>query len=262
MEQIERVTRLIGDTLGRNALGVYLHGSAVRGGLRPASDLDLLVVCERSLDDRERRPLTDGLLRLSGPGPESRSLELTVVVQGRVRPWRFPPTADFLYGDWLRDEIAAGGPPRPAPMTGLAIEIPVALAGDRALAGPPPGELLDPVPARDVRRASLAGIPALLDDLPHDTRNVILTLARIWTTLATGEIRAKDAAADWCLGRLPARHRPVLEHARRLYLTCRYDDESWTDELRNGVRPHVDAVLAEIDRLAAHQTRLRPPAPG
>jgi streptomycin 3"-adenylyltransferase len=134
-------------------------------------------------------------------------------------------------------------------MPDLAIVIPVALAGDHPLDGPPPAELLDPVPPADVVRASLAGIPDLLHDLPGDTRNVVLTLARIWTTLATGEIRSKDAAADWALAQLPPEHRPVLAHAKQLYLTRRYADETWSDELKAQVRPHVDLVLAEIRTL-------------
>jgi streptomycin 3"-adenylyltransferase len=111
-------------------------------------------------------------------------VELTVVVQSEVRPWRYPPTADLRYGDWLRDEIEAGGPPRPAPMPNLAIEIPAVLAADHPVDGPPPAELLDAVPPADVLRGCLAGIPDLLHDLPGDTRNVVLTLARIWVTAA------------------------------------------------------------------------------
>ena len=42
----------------------------------------------------------------------------------------------------------------------------------------------------------LDGVPSLMADLADDTRNVLLTLARIWTTVATGEIRSKDEAAD------------------------------------------------------------------
>ncbi len=96
--------------------------------------------------------------------------------------------------------------------------------------------------------AGTAGIPGLLDDLEGDTRNVLLTLARVWTTLATGRIRSKDAAADWALARLPDEHRPVLAHARQLYLDRRYSEESWSPTLRARVRPHADHVLAEIDR--------------
>jgi streptomycin 3"-adenylyltransferase len=127
----------------------------------------------------------------------------------------------------------------------------MALAGNHPVTGPPPAQLLDPVPPADLARASVDGIPGLLDDLAGDTRNVVLTLARIWTTLATGEITSKDAAADWALAQLPSEHRPVLDHARQLYLTRRYDEETWSDELMARVRPHVDAVLAEIGNLTA-----------
>jgi streptomycin 3"-adenylyltransferase len=203
------------------------------------------------LDDRERRTLVDGLLQISGPRVGARSVELTVVVQSEVSPWRYPPTSDFLYGDWLRQQIVADGPPQPEPMPNLAIMIPATLAGNHPLSGPPPAQLLDPVPPEDLVRGSVAGIPDLLNDLPGDTRNVVLTLARIWATVATGEIKSKDAAADWAIAQLPPQHRPVLDHAKQLYLTRRYAEETWSDELKAHVRPHVDAVLAEIDQLTS-----------
>jgi streptomycin 3"-adenylyltransferase len=255
---LAKIVQLVDGAVGAKAIGTYLHGSAVHGGLKPASDVDILVVTRHSLDDRERRTLVDGLLRISGPGMGARPVELTVVVHSEVRPWRYPATADFLYGDWLRDEIESGGLPRPAPMPDLAIMIHLVLAADHALHGPPAAELLDPVPTADVVRGSLAGIPDLLQDLPSDTRNVVLTLARVWTTLATGEIRSKDAAAEWALSQLAPEHRPVLAHAKQLYLTRRYTEETWTDLLKAQVRPHVEAVLAHIDELKAREE----PVPG
>ena len=76
---------------------------------------------------------------------------------------------------------------------------------------------------------------ALLADLGGDTRNVILTLARIWSTVARGDIRSKDAAADWALDRLPGEHRPVLARARAIYLG--HEEERWDD-----LRPRGPAV--------------------
>ncbi|MGW3247385.1 aminoglycoside adenylyltransferase family protein [Streptomyces sp. NPDC001070] len=248
MDQIQEITGLVGGVLGPEAVGTYLHGSSVLGGLRPASDVDVLVVSRRRMDERERRALLGGLLGISGSRNKARPVELTVAVQSEVRPWRYPPTGDFLYGEWLRAEYEAGKIPGPEPMPDLALLITMALAGDHPLTGPRPAQVLDPVPHADLVRASVAGIPGLLDDLDGDTRNVLLTLARIWTTLATGEIRSKDAAADWALAQLPPGHRPALEHARQLYLDSRYSEESWSDALQAQVRPHVDRVLAEIDR--------------
>ncbi|MEE1930301.1 aminoglycoside adenylyltransferase family protein [Streptomyces sp. TRM 70351] len=249
MGQLERTVALVRDLLAPDLLGTYLHGSAVLGGLRPASDLDVLAVTRRSLDDRERQALLQGLLGISGLTATLRPVELTVVALPEIRPWRFPPTGDFLYGEWLHDTLQTGRLPQPAPMPDLALVLTAALAGDHPLTGPPPARLLDPVPHADLVRASLAAVPGLLDDLTDDTRNVLLTLARVWTTVATGEIRSKDTAADWALARLPPEHRPVLAHARDLYRTHHYADETWPHALRTRLRPHVHEVLTHINHL-------------
>lgn len=248
MDQVSAVVRLAGDVLAAHTAGIYLHGSSVLGGLRPASDVDLLVVSRRSLDDRQRAALVAGLLPVSGSAVGARPVELTVVVRSEVQPWRYPPTVDFQYGEWLRADYEAGHVPRPEPMPDLALLIAATLAGGRALVGPRPADVLDPVPHADVVRASVDGIPGLLADLDVDTRNVVLTLARVWYTVETGGIAPKDAAADWALERLAPEHRPVLAHARDLYLHRRYAEETWNDDLRAQVRPHVDAVLAAISR--------------
>lgn len=249
MDQIREIVQLVGDVLGPRVIGAYLHGSSVLGGLRPASDVDVLVVSRRRLDDQERRALLEGLFKLSGFTAGVRPVELTVVVQSEVRPWRFPPLADFLYGEWLRNEFKASGPPQPQPTPDLALLVTMVLAGDHPLIGPPPARVLDPIPRTDLVRASVAGIAGLLDDLDGDTRNVVLTFARIWTTLVTGQIKSKDAAADWALTHLRPQHRPVLEYAKELYLRRRYSEDIWSDELKAKVRSYIDEVLAQIDQL-------------
>ena len=179
-------------------------------------------------------------------GP-ARPVELTVVVQSDVRPWRYPPRQEFLYGDWLRDTYELDGAPQPEPAPDLAILITMVLQGDTVLVGPPPAQLLDPVPHEDLVRGAVAGIPQLLDDLDSDTRNVLLTLARIWTTLQTGQIRSKDAAAAWVLEQLPSGHQPVLARARTKYLRGE-DDERWADI--TAVRAHVEYVVEAIRQSA------------
>jgi streptomycin 3"-adenylyltransferase len=84
-----------------------------------------------------------------------------------------------------------------------------------------------------------------------DRRNGLLTLARIWTTLATGEIRSKDAAASWVLARIPEEHRPVPAHARAAYLGEATED--WRGLLAR-VRPHVDCVVERIRSSVAELT--------
>ncbi|MFH9988680.1 DUF4111 domain-containing protein [Streptomyces luteogriseus] len=93
-----------------------------------------------------------------------------------------------------------------------------------------------------LRRAIVAGVPEPPEELATDTRNVLLTLARAWTTLDAGGIRSKDAAAERVAARLPAAHRPVLDHARAVHLGD--EDERW-DEL--GVRPCAELQVRVIE---------------
>ncbi|GAB2617877.1 aminoglycoside adenylyltransferase family protein [Streptomyces capparidis] len=253
MTRPEDVVRLVRGVLGPRLLGAYLHGSAVLGGLRPHSDVDVFAVVRRHLTEAERRALVDGLLDVSGEGARlgpARPVELTVVVRDDVRPWRYPPRRAFQYGEWLREEYERGLLPAPEPSPDLAPLITMVLRGNAALFGPPPARVLDPVPHRDLRRAIVAGVPELLAELEQDTRNVLLTLARVWTTLATGSIRSKDEAAAWALARLPAEHRPVLARARAVYLG--EEEDRWADLLPR-LRPHTDHVTGVIERLAARR---------
>lgn len=249
--QRDDVLALVDAVLGEDVVGVYLHGSAVLGGLRPTSDLDLLVVARRPLPDDRRRALTDGLLAVSGRRrrrPDDRPVELIVVTASDLRPWRYPPVMDYLYGEWLRDEYLAGTLPARGPKPDLVTLLTMARAADRPLRGPSLAALLDPVPPADLRRAIVAEVPSLLDDLEDDTRNVLLTLARVWVTLATGSIRSKDAAAAWAGERLPVDLRPVLERATAIYLG--EADESFPG-LEALVGPCAEAMFAAIRDLAA-----------
>jgi streptomycin 3"-adenylyltransferase len=257
-DQIEQVASLVRETLSEAVLGIYLHGSSVFGSLKPGSDLDLFAVTSRRTTDAERHRLIEQLLPISGPGDptgESRPINLEIVVQSDVRPWRYPPRLDFQFGDWYRPEFAKGNfaPWDPA-NPDLAILLEMVRQADRPLFGPSPAEVLDPIPWADIRQAMLDSIPDLLSYLDGDERNVVLTFVRIWTTLATGVIRSKDGAADWALPLLPPEHRGVLRFARANYLDGA--PEEWGDLLPR-VRPFVDCVIGEIETAATHNPPTR-----
>ena len=252
-QQLDRVITLICDVLGPDVVGAYLFGSAVLGGLQLESDLDVLAVSKRRTTREEKQRLVERLLEVSGrstPQGRWRRIELTIVVEPEIKPWRYPPSFDFQYGDWLRGEFESGDV-EPWPTTtnpDLAALITMVLLASTPVLGPPPGEIIDPVPHEDLVHAIVSDIDALHGDLESDTRNVVLTLARIWSTVADGVIRSKDVAADWALTRLPNEHRAVLARSRAVYLG---DEEERWDDLRSQLRPYADHVVAEIDRLSA-----------
>jgi len=224
-------------------VGLYLYGSAVAGGLRQDSDIDLLLLTQRSLRHDEREVLLDFLLNRSGRralSAPARPMELTSLVLDDVAPWTYPPRCDFLYGEWLRDEFGEGRVPEPHVNPDLAVLLTSLQQHAQVLTGVPPTEVLDPVSAHDLRRSVKDSLASLLGDLEGDERNVLLTLARMVVTLDTGQIVSKDEAARQVLPSLDRRGQTAMTLALRGYLGEVQDD--WSDDRIE--REDTAAVLA------------------
>lgn len=239
---VDLLERVLEDAL----VGAYVYGSCLSSGLCPQSDLDILVLVSRPVTGAARIRLVAELLEISGwnaVDSTSRPLDVAVVVTTDVVPWRFPPVCDLIFGEWLRDDLAAQ---RIAPRSAhpdLAILFTTLLQNSRALFGPPAALVFAPVPSEDLHRAIVACLPSLLDNLKGDERNVILTLARMWVTLATNQILSKDQAAEWVIHRMPTKVSQVLELARAAYLGEETDDWSCNGQ---EVDAFVRHVVAEI----------------
>lgn len=219
--------KIIEELLDSILVGVYLYGSAVMGGLRINSDVDILVVTNHSLSERTRRDLTDRLMLISGKIGNTnamRPLEVTVINQKDVVPWHFPPKYEFMYGEWLREQFEKGEISQLTYDPDLAILLAQVRKNSINLSGPKATEVLEPVPMTDIRRAIKESLPRVIADIRGDERNVILTLARMLLTASTGEISSKDLAAEWAIPQLPNEHAALLDLARKAY-RGEYDDE-------------------------------------
>jgi predicted nucleotidyltransferase len=246
--QLAEIVRALDEVLSSVLIGAYLHGSAVLGGLHPQSDIDVLALSSRATTVNEKDHLIDRMLDISGRSPADgppRPIEVTVVVGSEVHPWRYPPERDLQYGEWLREGFERRDPAlwRPVVDPDLAVLCTMVLLGDAALIGPPLSRVIDAVPWGDVLDTSLAQVPGLVADVAADPRNVVLTLTRIWNSVVSGQVLAKDAAAEWALPRLPVEYRPVLARARDIYLGTR--QENW-DDLMDALPGFVDAVVSEV----------------
>ncbi|QGW80815.1 AadA family aminoglycoside 3''-O-nucleotidyltransferase [Variovorax paradoxus] len=227
--QLSQARAVLERHLADNLQAIHLFGSAVDGGLKPLSDIDLMVTVNNALTDPVRRSLMMDLLSVSAaPGVDGpwRPLEVTLVVQSEVVPWRYPPLRELQFGEWLREELQAGIISPAVPDHDLAILLTKVRQHSVCVAGAPAVELFDPVPEADFSQALLDTVAQWNDepDWQGDERNVVLALARIWFSAATGEITSKNAAAEWVLERLPDEHRPVLATAYAAYLGCAEDD--------------------------------------
>lgn len=248
--QIEEVVNLVQKVLGSNALGVYLYGSYTLGGLQKNSDLDILVVSNRPTAKHDKATLVKSMLEISIDDPEAlrRSVELTIVVQSDVKPWHYPSKLDFQYGEWMRDEFEKGNvEPRDSNVEpDLAISITQVLLSGKVLAGKEPSQLLDPVPYQDFMTATASEVGDVMAELETDTRNMLLTLTRIWATLSTASITSKPNAAKWALLKLPEEYKPVNEHACASSIGGVIED--WL-ALKGLIKPCAYFIIDQIEKL-------------
>lgn len=247
-QQLKDSVELLRTILGSDLLGVYLYGSSLVGGLQKYSDIDLFVVTNRATTAEEKSKLIAKLLQISGIYMKSSKLpiEITLVEQRMINPWQYPPHFDFQYGDWLRETFEKGvvEPWDNYEMSDLAVIVTQVLLRSETLWGLNPGQLLVEVPYHDFMKAMLHDINRLAADLEQDTRNVLLTFARIWSTLETDTIRSKPAAADWVISHLPERHQAVIKRAKSICMGI--ENEHW-DDIKVLIKPCADFMVDKIN---------------
>lgn len=247
-QQLKNSLELLKMIFGPNLLGVYLFGSALVGGLQKYSDIDLFVLTNRPTTSEEKTKLIADLLQISGIYMKTSKLpiEMTIVQKAMINPWQYPPHFDFQYGDWLRPCFEKGiiEPWPTHEMPDLALIVTQVLLKSQTLWGLDPEQLLAPVPYHDFIKAMLQDLNRLATDLDADTRNVLLTYARIWSTLETNTIRSKPAAADWVMNHLPNIYQPVMKRAKSICIGTK--NEYW-DDIKLLIKPCADFMVDKIN---------------
>lgn len=227
--QVSDALAVLANHLGVAIQAIHLFGSAVDGGLKPFSDIDLLITVSAPLDETTRAALMSGLLSVSAfPGTDAgrRALEVTVLAQEDVLPWRYPARRQMQFGEWLREDIEAGILEPAMTDHDLAILLAKVRRHSVPLYGPAAQAFFDDIPAVDIQRSLLETLSQWKteSDWEGDERNIVLALVRIWYTAVTGDIASKDAAADWALQRLPIEHKHLVIAARDAYLGLKATD--------------------------------------
>lgn len=201
----------------------------MEGGLRPFSDIDLLVTLSEPPSEVTRRALMLELLNVSAPpGADARlrPLEVTVLAKWEVVPWRYPARREIQFGEWLRDNLQAGLFESPMLDHDLAILLTKARQHSVSLVGPNAVDLFEPVPRAHLVQSLRDTVAQWNEpqDWAGDERNIILALARIWYTATTGQIASKDAAATWLLHQMQSSNEAMLSKALAAYRGEEKDD--------------------------------------
>jgi hypothetical protein len=179
---------------------VILHGSLAAGGFVSGhSDIDVLVVVERSLGADELRDLERLLTRWVEAGPEEADVRV-VTRAAAAAPTPSPPME--LYVGLLLKGLEVE---RRVDEPDLVPEFAHARASGLALLGEPPSALIGDVPKEwlvSLGDRYLARWQQLTDD-DDRAELMVLTACRIWRFAAEGVHCSKADAGAWALVRDP-----------------------------------------------------------
>lgn len=220
--QAYQVLELAEELFGDQLTAIYLYGSSILGGLHPDGGLDILIITGEYTAKDMRKELTRRLAAISGEAGNTgrRTLEVTVVNLNDIAD--DPETVILLW--------QARGDSVP-------------------LKGPEAAALIPELPAEQIRKAIACFLPELTANVKGNERNVLLTLARMWFTAATGQICTKDTAAAWVLPKLPYHLAPLMTTARKAYLgeckDCWDTVKKETDMLIAFMKNAVEILLSD-----------------
>jgi len=231
-EEASAALSLIKSCLGDGLLAIYLHGSITGSGLRRHSDIDLIAIVNDRLTAAMRKSLVTDLMAVSGRYPVEpqgrRPLEVIIFHAADVAVMPYPLRAELVYGEWLRATLESGAVPEAETSPEFTLLLAQARKEAIPLTGSHLADLMPRVPFADLRRASQDLLPSLAASARDDARNVILTLARMWRTVAIGDFLSKNAAADWTIPRSSRPTAQVIAAARDAYLGDA-DEPAWLD---------------------------------
>jgi hypothetical protein len=209
----------IRERLRDNLAGVYLRGSLVLGDFIPdTSDLDVLAVTERPVDDAEFAALAALHTHLTAlPNPYANRMEIAYIDRAALK--RFAPGR--RHASLGQGEVLAWSEHR----SNWIVERWTVREHGVVLLGPDPRALIDPISSDELRIAVRARLRDWADwaDQPDDPdwllprshkAYVVETMCRALYTLAHGAVSSKPRAVAWAIDTLPEPWRATVERSQ------------------------------------------------
>ena len=203
-ELVEACGRAVAGLLGRllddDLVAAYLVGSGALGTVAPGqSDVDVVAVCAATPPERVTGAMVDRLGDLAMSWP-LRGLELVLYTRAAVaRPARAPRfVLNLNVGPRMPYRLSRD--PAADPAHWFLLDLAILRDHGRPLTGPPPRELVGPIPRRwllEAVRDSLGWHEAHESDLAQ----TVLNASRGWRFTEEGVWCSKDEAGAWARAR-------------------------------------------------------------
>lgn len=246
--------------LGNNLVAAYLQGSFAAGDWDIDSDVDFLVVIDHELSEAEL-----GALQIM----HGRIYELESHWAQHLEGSYFPkgllkgrdPAQELFYLDNTARELIRSRHDNTLVVRWVVREYGIALAG------PDAAELIDPIPADDLRQEIMGTMcdwaqhifanPSEMDNRWYQPF-AILSYCRMLHTLQTGRVFSKPVSAEWAKKALDSRWAGLIQRARderpnpSLKVRQKADTEDFNSTLEF-IRYALDLAENTDDRRSEHK---------
>ncbi|QSO54269.1 DUF4111 domain-containing protein [Alicyclobacillus curvatus] len=220
---ITDITRICAGTF----TGGYLHGSLAMGGFNPqSSDIDILVVTNRSVTLADKRHLAELFLERSGhPYP----IEISILTEQQLLDWKHPSPYEFHYSEMWRTKyelaLTLGSQEffdhRGNQDVDLAAHLTVTKERGICLSGKPISEAIPFIPREHYLDSILSDFHNCLDNIIETPIYSVLNLVRVYLFAKAGLVSSKIEAGEWALLNLPEEFEPTIQKVVEKYSNAR-----------------------------------------
>ena len=264
-EIIEKYVNRSAEILKEKLTGIYLHGSAAMGCYQPKkSDLDFMVVVNKTLTDAEKREYMDMVLELDAEGP-AKGIEMSIVTKDVCDPFVYPTPFILHYSrrhtEWYRTNPDDYIRKMNGTDKDLAAHFTVIRGRGICLYGQPVDEVFGEVPEKDYLDSIWDDVSGAGEEITDNPMYLILNLTRVLGYLKEKEVLSKQEGGTWGLKNLPGKYHPLILTALDEYengAEVRYDPELARDyaaymlrQITRGQMKGIRETPKEVERAVA-----------
>ncbi len=209
------------EILGEALTGVYLHGSMAMGCFNPdKSDIDLILVVEAAVSDRQKLALMKEIVRLNEQAPP-KGIELSVVKREYCNPFIYPTPFELHFSTthlhWFQERPQEYIEKMKGEDKDLAAHFTVIRNYGIVLWGEAIETIFAPVPRADYIDSIFLDIQNAEEEILEHPVYIILNLCRVLAYVQEGLCLSKKDGGQWGIEHCPDSCRAVIVQAAECY---------------------------------------------
>ena len=242
-DYIERSREILQD----NLVGVYLQGSSVMGCFNPEkSDIDLIVVVDRPLNDAAKKEYMDMVVELNALSP-AKGIEMSIVLREVCKPFLYPTPFELHFSaghlEWYEKDPDDYISEMKGTDKDLAAHFTIINNRGICLYGPPIKEVFAEVPCSDYMDSIWFDVEEAVEEISEYPMYLTLNLARVLAYKEEGLVLSKKEGGEWAIEHMAEEYHPLIMDAMREY--CESADVKYDKIL---AARYADCIIKRIRR--------------